>query len=135
MSFSYNAAGASGHVQLRRGLADGDYRSQLNGPASPTWPAIAMTSVTSDFFFLNGDANHDRAVNLLDFNILAVNFGLTGRDFTQGDFNYDGTVNLSDFNLLSVRFGTGLAPGTFASATPISRAIDSDADELLTSAV
>ena len=66
-----------------------------------------------DFFFLPADANHDATVNLQDFNILAGNFGQSGRDFSQGDFNYDGTVNLSDFNLLAGKFGTGLSPQTF----------------------
>ncbi len=63
------------------------------------------------FFFLNGDANRDKRVNLDDFNILAANFGQSGRTFSQGNFNYDpaGTVNLNDFNILAASFGTVLA--------------------------
>jgi len=45
---------------------------------------------TQDFFFQMSDANHDRTVNALDFNVLAANFGKTGRTFSQGDFNFDG---------------------------------------------
>ena len=43
-----------------------------------------------------------------DFNVIAANFGQTGRTFSQGNFNYDpaGNVNLDDFNLLASRFGT-----------------------------
>jgi hypothetical protein len=65
---------------------------------------------TGDFFFLRGDANRDRRVNLQDFNILAANFGQSPRTFGQGDFTYDGTVNLQDFNALATRFGTELPP-------------------------
>jgi len=31
--------------------------------------------LTLDFFFMNGDANRDRRVNLQDFNVLASRFG------------------------------------------------------------
>jgi hypothetical protein len=52
-----------------------------------------------------GDANLDRTVNLVDFNTLAANFGLSARDWFQADFNGDDVVNLSDFNLLAANFG------------------------------
>jgi hypothetical protein len=77
---------------------------------SQTLPA----NVVSNFFVLAGDANHDATVNLLDFNILAGNFGLSGKIFSQGDFNYDGTVNLLDFNILSGNFGTSVGPESSA---------------------
>ena len=57
-----------------------------------------------DFFFLNADANHDRAVDTLDFNVLASNFAQTGKTFSQGNFNYDGFVDTLDFNLLAAQF-------------------------------
>ena len=53
-----------------------------------------------------GDANLDGAVNLLDFNRLAGNFGVTGTPlWTQGNFNFDDAVNLLDFNRLAANFG------------------------------
>jgi endonuclease/exonuclease/phosphatase family metal-dependent hydrolase len=53
-----------------------------------------------------GDANLDDSVSLLDFNILAGNFGLgTGATWQLGDFNGDQLVNLLDFNLLAANFG------------------------------
>ena len=52
-----------------------------------------------------GDADLDGAVNLLDFNRLAANFGLANKRWIEGDFNYDGTVDLLDFNLLAGNFG------------------------------
>jgi hypothetical protein len=56
-------------------------------------------------YTLAGDANVDGVVNLLDFNVLARNFGQTGRRWSQGDFTYGGAVNLVDFNLLAANFG------------------------------
>ena len=64
----------------------------------------------------SGDANLDGAVNALDFNALASNFGgANGKVWTQGDFNYDGTINSLDFTLLSQNFGQnlGVVPGAF----------------------
>jgi autotransporter-associated beta strand protein len=52
-----------------------------------------------------GDANLDGAVDTLDFNSLAANFGGTGKVWTQADFNYDGTVDTLDFNKLAANFG------------------------------
>jgi hypothetical protein len=54
---------------------------------------------------IGGDANLDDVVNLSDFNVLAANFGGTGREWTTGDFNADGVVNLTDFNILAANFG------------------------------
>jgi hypothetical protein len=51
-----------------------------------------------NFFFLNGDANRDRQVNLADFNILPAHSGQSNRNFSQRDFNYDHFVNIHDFN-------------------------------------
>ena len=63
---------------------------------------------------LPGDANGDDRVNLADFNILAANFGQSGRGVHTGDFNFDGVVNLGDFNLLAARFGQQLGAPTAA---------------------
>jgi hypothetical protein len=70
-----------------------------------------------DFFFLNGDANRDRRVNLSDFNIMAANFGQSPRNFSHGDFNYDTIVNLSDFDILAGRFGAALSAGATAAGS------------------
>jgi fibronectin-binding autotransporter adhesin len=58
-----------------------------------------------------GDANVDGAVNALDFNSLATNFGATsGKFWYQGDFNYDGKVNSTDFAALAANFNSSLVP-------------------------
>lgn len=94
-------------------LDDGRYRMTINGAGVVDGAGNPMSSnFVFDFFFLRGDANHDARVNLLDFNILAANFGQTNRDFTQGNFNYDNIVNLADFDILASRFGQMVAPSS-----------------------
>ena len=78
----------------------------------------AAGNYTFSLGVLLADATHDGAVNLLDFNALAGNFGTAATSDAQGDFNFDGTVDLIDFNLLAGQFGKTLAasstPGAFA---------------------
>jgi plastocyanin len=57
-----------------------------------------------------GDANLDGHVDLLDFNVLATNFGAQGGGWAAGDFNEDGNIDLLDFNLLASHFGQELQP-------------------------
>jgi hypothetical protein len=77
-----------------------------NGLAAP----FNLSGAT--IFFLGGDADRNRMVNLLDFNIMSGNFGTNGKTFSQGNFDYDvaGNVNLLDFNILAARFGVSVAP-------------------------
>ena len=90
-------------------LSDADWEMKVSGDVRDI-AGNNFAGTLFDFFFINGDANRDRRVNLADFNIVASNFGQTNRNFTQGDFNYDGNVNLIDFNVLAARFGRSLAP-------------------------
>jgi hypothetical protein len=111
---SYDTTTNVATVTLPGVLLDGRYTSTLlaggvTDLAGNTLPANDVFN----FQVLRADANNDGAVTLLDFNILASNFGQSGRNFTQGDFNYDSLVNLVDFNLLASRFGTSLAPRLF----------------------
>ncbi|MEM7680805.1 MAG: dockerin type I domain-containing protein [Planctomycetota bacterium] len=57
---------------------------------------------------IDGDANGDGNVDLLDFDILAGNFGAGpgfGGGIAGGDFNEDGNVDLLDFDILAGNFG------------------------------
>jgi hypothetical protein len=136
ISLSYDGATNTATFSFASILADGNYRATLpagsvTDPAgNPMFPAY-----NHDFFVLAGDANHDRTVNLQDFNVLATFFGQTSRTFSQGDFNYDGTVNLSDFNILAGRFGRSIGPSTFGGSTITgqqqSRLLDALRNELL----
>ncbi|MEM6748841.1 MAG: dockerin type I domain-containing protein [Planctomycetota bacterium] len=58
---------------------------------------------------LFADANGDGVVDLLDFDILAQNFGNpTTNGAADGDFNGDGVVDLLDFDALAQEFGSSL---------------------------
>ena len=54
--------------------------------------------------FLQGDANHDGAVNVLDLISVSSNFGCTG-NCPVGDANFDNSVNVLDLIAVSSNFG------------------------------
>ena len=87
-------------------LASANYQASLNSAAITDLAGNALAGASAgSFFFQMADANRDRSVNALDFNILASNFGLSGKTFTQGNFNYDGAVDTADFTALATAFG------------------------------
>ena len=59
-------------------------------------------------YTLYGDANLDRSVDTVDFNLLASNFGGTGKRWSRGDFNYEQSADTVDFNLLAANFSKAL---------------------------
>jgi len=75
--------------------------------------ALSADFVYSDptFFFLAGDANHDRSVDVNDLNILASNWMQTDRAFSQGNVDYsgDGLVDQNDLAILSLNWQQQLA--------------------------
>jgi hypothetical protein len=122
-------------------LPDGDYELKLTASGIMNSSGVPMVSdLTYSFFFIMGDANHDRAVDLTDFTILATNFNATGATFSQGNFNYDDQVDLTDFTLLASQFNKSLGDPPASVAAP-SRAMlianqlnvfaDSPIDDLL----
>jgi hypothetical protein len=84
-------------------------------------------------YALDGDANLDGTVNLLDFNRLASNFGQTCRVWVQGDSTYDGAVNLLDFNALAGNFGRSVVLAPTISQSINSARRHGDAEALLAS--
>ena len=123
--FSYDAVTNTATLSFGNILPDGNYTARAlaagitNGAGQPM-PADHVL----EFFFLRGDANRDRIVNLADFNTLAANFGQSPRTFSQGDFTYDGIVNLADFNVLASRFGSSAAPGGASPPPPHDEPLD-----------
>jgi hypothetical protein len=96
-------------------LADGNYRAILAaGSVADSAGNPLATDQTADFFVLAADANRDRSVDTIDFNVLAANFGQSGKTFSQGNFDYDaaGNVDTVDFNLLVANFGKALEPAS-----------------------
>jgi hypothetical protein len=113
---AYNGGGASAWTGNGITRSDGNATNFAVGygeaSALTSVPAIFGTVDSTAVLFRGtryGDATLDGTVNLSDFNKLASNFGLTGKNWTDGDFNYDGTVNLGDFNLLAGNFGLSAA--------------------------
>lgn len=65
---------------------------------------ISSSSQTSNETSTNkGDATGDGKVNILDFNILMINWGKTGISNVV-DFNSDGKVDIIDFNILMINW-------------------------------
>ena len=65
-------------------LLKGNYRAVISASDVVINGEPMTEDVIFDFFVTPGDANHDRDVDLADFNIVAANFGSAARDFTQG---------------------------------------------------
>jgi hypothetical protein len=81
---------------------------------------VSVADLNFSFFVLAGDANRNQKVDISDFNLLATNFGKTGKTFSQGDFDYSGTVTILDFNILATNFGKRVDPPTNQPATGFS---------------
>jgi hypothetical protein len=82
-------------------LPNGNYHLHINATDITNSTGDPLTAeATADFFFVNGDANHDRTVDVSDLGILATNWQ-TSAQFTGGDFNYDGFVDVSDLGILA----------------------------------
>ena len=55
-----------------------------------------------------GDSDLDGAVNTIDFNRLAGNFGATGTNWLGSDFDYNHVVDSIDFDLFMTGYGQKL---------------------------
>lgn len=80
--------------------------SNANPDTTPSTPTVGSFSTIGFETDCPGDINGDGTVDLNDFGILALHFGL-GPDAAQseGDLNGDGYVNLDDFSILALNFG------------------------------
>ena len=72
---------------------------------------VVITDPTTsgvNFTVVNGDANGDNSVDLIDLNWIMVNFGQLGQ--VMGNLNWDGQVDILDMNINMVNFGLVGAP-------------------------
>lgn len=107
-------------------LPDGWYEGTVGaGKYSDLAGNASTADINFSFFVLGGDADRNQKVDILDFNILAANFGKNGMTFSQGDFDYSGNVTITDFNILAANFGKHVDPPmnqTHANRTTLSSA-------------
>jgi hypothetical protein len=135
----YDESTDTATFNLATPLASDDYQANLQGAGVKDIAGNAMSAdFAFPFYFLFGDADHSRAVDSTDFNVLAANFGASGVTYAGGDFNYSGSVDSLDFNVLAANFGSSLpsqagrlaapAATTATSAIPFSngKRIDDD---------
>ena len=64
---------------------------------------------TYPFFFMNGDANRDRMVDINDLATLATHWQQSPRVFSQADFNLDAKVDIADLAILATNWQASLA--------------------------
>jgi hypothetical protein len=98
-------------------LTPGDWEIYIN--KSSDSPLNVYIDNVRSAPLIPGDDNFDGKVNALDFNILAINFGGSGKSLETGDFNGDGHVDSSDFNILAAHFNqTNSAGQALGSVVP-----------------
>jgi len=117
VDFAYDSATNTATYFMTPILPDGNYRATLDGSQVTDAQGNPLgTNVVLDFYFMAGDANHDRSVDTTDFNLLAASFGVSPASFDHGDFNYDNTVDSLDFNILAAKFSQSLPSASSAPA-------------------
>jgi len=92
-------------------------------PAAFARQSIDNTSIVVRYT-LAGDANLDKHVDTIDFNLLAGSFGVSGKRWFNADFDYNGTVNTIDFNQLVANFSKSMPAPDAAAALPRASVFD-----------
>jgi hypothetical protein len=101
---------------------DGDFKLVIHAANVKDLADNPMTGdLTTNFSFLQGDANLDRLVDTSDFNLLAGNFSDSGHKFSEGDFSFDGNIDSVDFAILLAQYGRRLpaSPPAIAASSPL----------------
>ncbi|HEY7120710.1 MAG TPA: Ig-like domain-containing protein, partial [Tepidisphaeraceae bacterium] len=96
-------------------LTNANYRATLHGSAVSDGAGNAMSQDYGlDFFWLGGDANHNRTVDFNDLVPMAQNYNSTGggKTYADGDFNGDGNVDFNDMVILAQNYNVALAAPT-----------------------
>lgn len=109
---SYSRLTNTAVVNFNSILADGDYTATFSNIGITNRQNMQLAGDrVNDFFFLQGDVNHDRTVGFDDLLIVAQNYNQTGKTFSQGNIDYstDGLVGFDDLLLLAQRYGSSLS--------------------------
>jgi hypothetical protein len=140
-SLAYDSNTNQATLQFNSVLPDGEYTATLAAANVTDVAGNALSATdTLNFFFLAGDGSRNETVGIEDFNLLASNFGKTGKTFTQGNYDYssDGAITITDFNVLATNFGKTSKPpagqtsiASFAAKTPTSTQSSQDDVNLL----
>lgn len=96
-------------------LPNGNYHGRLSAGLADFFGNALPAGAEFDFFFLNGDFNHDRSVDITDLGILATNWQGSGKTFAEGDANYDGSVDITDLGILATNWQAGVPMPSLAS--------------------
>jgi hypothetical protein len=100
-------------------LPNGNYTAVLDADGVTNSSQVPMQDDASvDFFFLNGDANRDRKVDIDDLAVLTGNWQQPNMLFSQGDFNYDGIINDLDLGILSLNWQATLPEDLGSPSSP-----------------
>jgi hypothetical protein len=107
-------------------LADGNYRATLlaagitdatGNPLDGDGNGIGGDDHVYDFFFLRGDADHNRIVDIADLGIVGTNWQQSPRTWSQGDFDYSGKVDIVDLGIVGTNWQTSLVPPPTSSSS------------------
>gem|GEM_PF-458115 len=125
-SYSWDAGTLTATWSFNTIPADANYHATLHGAGISDWSgnpfdgdrdSVPGGDYTQDFFYLGGDANHDRAVDFNDLVKLAQNYNTNGgKTWADGDFNGDGNVDFNDLVILAQRYNTSLPAGGAAAS-------------------
>ncbi|WP_428939152.1 zinc-dependent metalloprotease family protein [Fontivita pretiosa] len=91
-------------------LPSGNYAGRVYAGLPDFFGNAMPADAPFEFFFLAGDANHDRFVDANDLDIITGNWQGGGKLFSEGDLNYDGTVNARDLYVLASNWQAYLPP-------------------------
>jgi hypothetical protein len=114
-------------------IPDGDYDVRLFAASVSDLADNALSSeYTTPVFYLAGDADRDRDVDINDLGIVASNWQQSPRTFSQGDFDYSGTVDVNDLGIVASHWQQQLAaPSARAPVSIAARPIKRMATEVL----
>lgn len=112
-SFTWDSGANAATFTFSPHLPDGNYQLRIAAGAISDAAGNALAEYLwqdPGFFVLGGDANRDRKTTTLDFNLLAGNFGQSGKTFSQGNLDYDGAglVDSVDFAVFVGNYGLTL---------------------------